>query len=145
MPHYVDTLLCEMIRAEQNNKLSIMGLFGKGIFLQEIPAMMPSFAVLQRWEPTEAEPAGTRLNFSLRLIAPDGTQLFALPPGEVAVPQPPDPMIQIGFQSQGLLIAARGNYEVVTLIDHVERHRYRFFIDIPTPEQRRQLQGFPPI
>jgi hypothetical protein len=145
MPLYVDTILCEIIRSETNNKLSLFGLFGAGLFVPNVPAVIPSLAFLQRWSPTDNEPAGTRVVFSLRLRGPGGVDLIILGPTEVVVPPPPRPLIQVAVQLQGFPVPAEGDYELATIINDEVRNRYTFFAAVPTREQRAHLQGFPNV
>jgi hypothetical protein len=141
MPIYRDTILCEIIRPELNNKLSLFGLFGESIFLSEVPAVLPFLAVVQRWAPTANEPAGSRLAMAFELRGPGLTAIrFALT--EVTVPEPPRPLIQAALQLQGLSIVETGDYELLTFIDGVERNSFMFSIAVPTAPQRQTLRAF---
>jgi hypothetical protein len=143
MPVYIDTILCEMFRPEGNGKISLLGLFGEGIFVAAIPSVLGSLAIFQRWRPTAQEPTGTRMGIAIELRGP-GLNPVRLPETEGAVPPGPSPMMQIVFQVQGLPIQQPGEYELRTYINNVERNLYRFSISVPTEEQRRvlNLQGF---
>jgi hypothetical protein len=145
MPRYADTILCELIRMESNNKLSLFGLFGHGIFVQQVPVVLPGFAFLQRWEPTADELPGTLFSFSIRLRGPN-LDLEIYPPTNVPVPSPPRPLMQIAVQVQGIPFAQEGDYDLLTSVNNEVRHRETFFIVIPTPQQLRDfaLTGFAP-
>jgi hypothetical protein len=142
MPVYVDTILCEMIRPEANGKVSLFGIYGEGIFVSQIPAVL-SIAIFQRWRPTAQEPAGTRIRFAVELRGP-GLAPVRLPESEGTVPPVPPPMLQVAFQLTGMPVQQQGEYEVRTYINGVERNVYTFSISVPTEEQRRalNLQGF---
>src|SRR5579863_2799060 len=108
-----------MIRAESNNKMSLFGLFGNGIFIPQIPAVLPFLAVVQRWTPSANEPYGMRFIFSFR-VRRGALDLIILPESEIVVPPPPGPLMNIAFQIQGFPVAEQGNYEIVTFINNVE-------------------------
>lgn len=147
---YVDTLLCELVRSEANGKISLLGLFGEAILVPSIPGVMSSLAIVQRWRPTTDERPGTMKVFTLELRGP-GIEIQGSPMApprqtvQVIIPGPPLPLIQVGFQLFGFPVQQQGDYQVLTVIDGIERNRSRFFIGVPTEEQRRNfdLRGFP--
>src|SRR6266536_5494036 len=119
MPIYRDTILCELIRPEINNKLSVLGLFGECIFVPSVPTVLSSFAILQRWAPEPNEGPGTRFEMSFELRGP-GLDTIRFAPYEVIVPAPPKPLIQAAVQLQGFPVARTGDYELITFINAVE-------------------------
>jgi hypothetical protein len=147
MPVHLDTILCEAIRPEANGKVSLLGVFGEGIFVPQIPSVLGSLGVFQRWRPTAREPAGTRMRIAAELRGPGVPRPLAIPESEAIVPSGPYPLIQLVFQVQGFPVRQNGDYEIRTYINGVESNLYRFSINIPTEEQRRalNLQGFGPL
>jgi hypothetical protein len=70
MPSFVDTLLCELVRAEANGKLSLLGLFGDAMLVPSIPIVLASLAFVQRWRPNADERPGTKYRSPLNYEAP---------------------------------------------------------------------------
>lgn len=139
MPIYVDTIVCELIRPERNNKLSLLGVFGKAIFLPRIPTKLASLAFAQRWEPATDELEGTNFVFIFEIRGP-GLETIRPPERRITVGPGPYPQLNIALEVRGFPIAEEGNYEFATFIDGRESNIYEFFVAVPTAEQRQRLQ-----
>ena len=61
------TLICDDVRLEMGNKMSLMGLF-QNIFLPQFPATIVKFAVLNHWEGQGA------FQSEIRIIGPDNKE-----------------------------------------------------------------------
>jgi hypothetical protein len=131
--------MCELIRAEQHNKLSLLGLYARVIFVPTIPATFQSLSFLQRWEPTPDEQSGTQFMFSVRLTGPGGFDRVVLPPNRIAIPPPPLPIIQMALTMYGLEFTQQGEYQLATSINETVQSRHTFLVAIPTPDQQRAL------
>lgn len=68
--HLVYSLLCDDIRLEAGNKLSVMGLF-QNIYLHTLPATILKFALLNRWE------GDGEHTTDIKIISPDRTKIIA--------------------------------------------------------------------
>ena len=68
--HLVYSLLCDDIRLEAGNKLSVMGLF-QNIYLHTLPATILKFALLDRWE------GDGEHTTEIKIISPDRTKIIA--------------------------------------------------------------------
>jgi uncharacterized protein DUF6941 len=105
--HY--TILCEDVRLEINNKLSLMGLF-YSIQVPQLPITLLKLVILNHWSGQ-----GQYLS-EVRILTPDRSQPIAVSsPSSFQVP--PD-----GFADNVTIFAninfpAAGNYVVQTLID----------------------------
>ena len=137
MPIYRDTILCEIIRPEANNKLSLFGVFGESIFLPQIPTILGSLAILQRWAPTKEEQPGTKFQMSFEVSGP-AMEPIRFDPYDVVVPGPPRPLIQVAFQIQAFKVTVPGDYEIVTFVNRAETHRFVFTITVPDQQQPQQ-------
>ena len=42
----IHTIVCDDIREEKNNKFSLMGMYGKEIIFNKLPAILPKFCIL---------------------------------------------------------------------------------------------------
>lgn len=105
--HY--TIICEDVRLEVNNKLSLMGLF-YAIQVPQLPVTLLKMAIINHWSGE-----GQYLS-EVRILTPDRTQPIAVsPPSPFQVP--PN-----GFADNVTIFAnvnfpAAGNYLVQTLIN----------------------------
>ena len=105
--HY--TIICEDVRLEINNKLSLMGLF-YAIQVPQLPITLLKLVILNHWSG-----AGQFLS-EVRILTPDRSQPVAVSPPS-AFQVPPD-----GFADNVTIFAnvsfpAAGNYIVQTLIN----------------------------
>ncbi len=144
MPVYVDTIVCDIIRQEANNKVSLLGVFGRAILVPKIPTQLPSLGFVQRWEPTADEPEGTKLAFTFEIRCPGIELPIKLEGSHTSIGPGPYPYVNIAIQIQGFPIPKQGDYQFVTFIDGQERKVYNFFVGIPTEDQlgRFKLTGF---
>src|ERR1044071_10391283 len=105
--HY--TILCEDVRLEINNKLSLMGLF-YSIQVPQLPITLLKLVILNHWSG-----AGQYLS-EVRILTPDRTQPIAVsPPSSIEIPAQ-------GFADNitvfaNLTFPMPGNYVVQTLIN----------------------------
>ena len=139
MPVYVDTLLCEAIRPEANNKVSLLGLFGNAILVPQIPTQLANLAIIQRWEPAPQDQEGRRFTFAIEIRGP-GLAPIRLQEQQLTVGPGPRPQISVAVQIQGFPILQEGDFQIATYIDGMERHVHTFFIGIPTNELRDALR-----
>ena len=61
------TLICDDVRIEMGNKMSLMGLF-QNIFLPQFPATVVKFAILNHWEGTGS------FTSEIRIVDPNGNE-----------------------------------------------------------------------
>lgn len=122
-----------MIRPEMNNKVSLIGLLGSGIIVPQIPTVLSLLGIVQKWQPTPNERAGTVIRMGFELRGP-GLAPVRFEDQETVVPDVPHPVIQVGVQLQGLPITQDGEYEVITYINgEQQRNSYQFSISVPRP------------
>lgn len=75
MPTLIDTIVCESIRQEANNKMSLLGIFGDEILVPRFPYQFPSLAVFQRWALTDEEFRHGSVLCRVDFTLPQGTPL----------------------------------------------------------------------
>jgi hypothetical protein len=103
------TLLCDDVRLEVGNKLSLMGVF-QNIMVQQLPISLIKFAVVNHWRGE-----GTHLS-EVRILTPDRQQ-------PIAVSQPtPFEIAPGGFADNisffvNVTFPIAGQYWVQTLVD----------------------------
>jgi hypothetical protein len=144
MPEYIDTLISDGVRIEANNKLTILGLLGDAIFVPQIPILLASLAILQRWKPSQGEAPGRAFSFSFEIHGPEQMPPIVVPSQNVIVPDGPRPTLNFMVQMQAFAIPHEGDYEVRTFVDGRNRKTYTFFIGVPSANRRSQLSGFNP-
>lgn len=64
MPRYIDTFVCDDVRRELGNKLSIMGLYGLSIGVPSFPWHASVLWIVQRWTDLP-EPTTVRFQITL--------------------------------------------------------------------------------
>ena len=79
------SLLCDDIRLEAGNKLSVMGIF-QNIYLQTLPSTILKFALLNHWEGNGEHTTEIKIVSSDRrkIIANTAPSTFSLTPGGFA-------------------------------------------------------------
>jgi len=124
--HY--TIMCEDVRLEINQKLSLMGLF-YGIQVPQLPVTLLKIVILNHWSGE-----GQYLS-EVRILSPDRTQpIAASPPSPFEIPAN-------GFADNITIFAnisfpAAGNYVVQTLVNsNVYSEQVLTVSDIPTQHE----------
>jgi hypothetical protein len=124
--HY--TIMCEDVRLEINQKLSLMGLF-YGIQVPQLPVTLLKMVILNHWSGE-----GQYLS-EVRILSPDRTQPIAVsPPSPFEIPAN-------GFADNITIFAnisfpAAGNYVVQTLVNsNVYSEQVLTVSDIPTQHE----------
>ena len=103
------TIMCEDVRLEVNNKLSLMGLF-YAIQVQQLPVTLLKMAIINHWSGD-----GQYLS-EVRILTPDRSQPIAVsPPSPFQVP--PNGFADNVTIFANVIFPAAGNYLVQTLIN----------------------------
>ena len=74
----VYTLLCDDVRLEMGNKMSLMGLF-QNVLLPQFPATILKFAILNHWE------GQGRFESEIRILGPDGKETVRSRPAKFEI------------------------------------------------------------
>jgi hypothetical protein len=72
---YRCVLVCEDIRQETGGRVSLMGVLGSRLFVQDFPLLFPKFCLFIEW----GEITG-RFNVTLNIVPPKGVSLPAVKP-----------------------------------------------------------------
>jgi hypothetical protein len=120
----VFSILCDDVRLEMGNKLSLMGVF-QNIFLPSFPSVLLKFAVVNHWEGTG------QFETQVRILTPDRR--------EIAVSAPS----RFGIETQGyadnitfftnVAFDRPGTYTVQIFIDGRPVEEKRFYIHHVSP------------
>jgi hypothetical protein len=146
MPTYVDTIICDDFRQEIGNKLTLNGVLGEEVYLPQIPTLLPSLTILQRWRVANEEIVRGVGQFSFALEPPD-EKVQQFPP----VPTPPIQkgvhvtMANFVLKFVGLPIRVKGEYKFKTLINGVEMNVYRFYVLPVADMQAAQVPQIRPV
>jgi hypothetical protein len=144
MPVHIATLLCDAVRPEANNKLSLLGVFGSAIFVPQVPSQLASLAIVQWWEPVPEEVPGTSIMFAMELRGP-GITAMRMPEQAMVIPANAGPhrtQLAMVAQIQGFPIAQQGDYQIATFVNGREAHLHTFYAGTPDNQQRERLIGF---
>jgi hypothetical protein len=148
MPEYIDTIICEDIRPEMGNKVTLAGVFGEELVLPQVPFQLPSLAIMQRWRLTNEEVDRGVGQFAYELEWP-GHKRNRFPPHQM----PPQKGVNLTtmsfvFKFVGLVLPAAGEYTFRTYLNDREVHSYKFYVVLPAqlvgPQQQRPAIGFRP-
>ena len=130
MPRHVDTILCEDIREEVGQKLTLVGVFSREILLTTPPApVIPSIAFVQRWEFSREELQNSpRVRF--RLTGPEGFPAIEVPEQGIARPALShfEPTVNFNLRITPFPTQHRGEYQLRTFFQNREEYRFDFFI-----------------
>jgi len=125
------TILCEDVRLEAGNKLTIVGVF-YGIYVSQLPVTIIKFAVLNHWRGE-----GTYLT-EVRILSPDRSQA-------IVVSHPSSFQVPLNGYADNVNIFANvsfpvaGEYVVQTLVDsHLFSERI-LTVGIARPEEGSAL------
>lgn len=143
MPTLVDTIICENIRQEANNKVSLLGVFGDEVLVPHFPHQFPSLAVFQRWTLSDEEYRRGAVTFRIELRPPQGDSIV-LPDNATPLNPASAHSVNIAIQLGGLPVTNKGTFSVVTFFDNHEAHVHRFTIRTPSRSEieHLRLSGF---
>jgi hypothetical protein len=148
MPTYIDTILCEDVRQEMGNKLSLAGVFGEEMVLPQVPTAVPSFAIMQRWRLTNEElDRGNLGQFAFEIQFPQGhANRF---PAQMNTPMRGINVTTMSFIFKfiNMVFPQRGEYRFRTYINEREANVYKFYVllaaELPGLQQPQPVR--PPI
>ncbi len=129
MPTYSDTILCEDVRPELNNKLMLAGVFGDEIIVPQIPAVLESLCFVQRWRvPNDEVDRGTG-QFSFVIEWPNGQKQIIPPAGPAVVGKGVHTAnLTFVFKFAGFPLHSKGEHKFRTSINDVEKNVFSFYV-----------------
>jgi hypothetical protein len=107
-PKLLYSILCDDVRIEMGNKLSLMGIF-ENVFLQTFPAVILRFAAVNHWI------GAGDFQTQVRILSPDGREVAASAPSKFRI-EPDGYADNVTFFANVSLDRA-GTYAVQTAID----------------------------
>lgn len=128
---HVITLICDDVRQELGNKLSIMGIYDDTIIPSELPARLQKLAFFQRWEDVE-DAQTVRIEFSGTALAGShiiNGEIVAEPPGSA-----PKTKLQILVGLGPFLIEREGQINVSTYFNDANRAAYMRTLHVKAKE-----------
>jgi hypothetical protein len=102
-------LLCDDVRLEVGNKLSLMGIFQE-IFVQQLPVVLPKIAIVSQWT------GEGNFTSEVRILSPDRTAMIANSPAAPFQIPPHGYANNVTFFIN-LQFERAGNYIVQTLLN----------------------------
>lgn len=138
MPTLIDTIVCENIRQEANNKLSLLGVFGDEVLVPHFPHQFQSLAFFQRWSLAEDEYRRGTVTCRIEIRPPQGEPII-LADNHIPLNPAAAHSVTIGIQLGGLSIQSEGTLLIATFFDNQELHVHRFAIRIPSRNEVEQL------
>jgi len=107
-PKLLYSILCDDVRIEMGNKLSLMGIF-ENVFLPTFPAVVLRFAAVNHWV------GAGDFQTQVRIIAPDGKEIAMSAPSMFRI-EPEGYADNVTFFAN-VSIERAGTYSVQTAID----------------------------
>jgi hypothetical protein len=128
-PQYVDTLICDDIRQEINNKLSLIGVYGYRIYVKEFPYTFGKFCAYQSFR-------GGRGKFTATIVFVDseGKEMTRSP--EMPLDISHDDQLRRMVFAVGvgpLKFDKPGTYEIRTALNGKDVCKYVFSIEKAPP------------
>lgn len=74
-PKLIDWIICDDVRTEVGEKLTMVGVYSKDIIVPMIPLLLPQLYLVTKWDIS----GGHFEEISFRLESPDGGQLGPVP------------------------------------------------------------------
>lgn len=139
MPTLIDTIICENIRQEANNKLSLLGVFGDEVLVPHFPHQFQSLAVFQRWSLSEDEYRRGFVTCRVEIRLPEADPII-LQDSQITLNPAAARSITIAIQVGGLLIQREGSLLIATFFNNQELHVHRFAIRVPSRNEIDQLR-----
>src|SRR5882762_5583690 len=81
------SFICDDIRSERGNKVSLMGLYDEKILLPQVPARLAKLCLFQRWSKV---PYGSAVTFELRgsaIVSPKSLETKLLKQADKTIPK----------------------------------------------------------
>ena len=128
-PQYLDTLICDDIRQEVSNKLSLIGVYGDKIYVKEFPYTFVKLCAYQLFR-------GGRGKFTATILFVDseGKELTRSPEMPVDIPQGEKlRRVALAFGVSPLKFDKAGPCEIRTTLDGKDICKYVFSIEKAPP------------
>jgi hypothetical protein len=114
MPNLISSAVCDDVRAEQGNKVSLVGYYGQSINVGVLPTVLPKLCFFADSDSLEGAAV-----FSVRSIGPSGQMLLEMQNMPVSRPQAGTEMIPesyrhrvIVFQIAPMVLNEAGEYSI---------------------------------
>jgi uncharacterized protein DUF6941 len=129
LPKFEYTLVCDDIREEQSNKLSIIGMYNETIFVSKLPYTFPKLCFLFSYKDIRA---GDK--FEIILKNPSGKTLSKKINGTVPVEIKGYVRFRLLAIFSPLKIETQGDYKIVIIIN--EKKSVESLVSIKCPEEK---------
>jgi uncharacterized protein DUF6941 len=132
-PRLETIIICDDIRPELGNKLTLVGVYGKQIFLGgdvKFPAALPKLCVFLRWSGVKG--GGDKISFSVEY---DGKEMGKSPaPTALEVPRFGDDYSQTSIQMVPFPLTGFGDYTLKVFLNDHETDSAILKISPPQPK-----------
>jgi hypothetical protein len=144
----VASFICDDIRSEEGNKVSLMGLYDESMLLPQIPAKIPKLCLFQRWSEV---PVGAKVNIEVR-GAPLTKQVRVEAKAEKTddgttrdekVPQPTHTRANLQFLLASVDITAEGTLEFLVSWEGsaAPDHVHRIHVSVAKPAAKHKSES----
>lgn len=132
VPTLINFAVCDDIRAERDNKLTLVGYYGTSMNVGAIPGTLPKLCFLAQFA---AFPRAERLRF--RILSPSGSVVMETPEVQVAASDPANPVPEpyrqslLIFQIAPMNVTEQGPYRVEFIFADSAPVATGFYIALP--------------
>lgn len=109
--NYKSVLMCEDIRHETGGRVSLMGILGSKLYVQEFPLFFPKFCLFIEWGEIDG-----KMTVKMKISAPEGVQLPNVQPTAEIRGQPGIPARSM-IVLNGFMFPKPGEYVFEFLVD----------------------------
>lgn len=132
-PEYLATILCDDIRREVNNKISLIGVYGNQIIVPDLPFFFGHLGIIQLWRGGEGQ-----FEVGFALFDPAGKELARVPKLPMTLPGKLESTGRLVIRLDGLKVEAAGSYKLITTFSGETVGKYTFTIEKAPPEYKFQ-------
>lgn len=122
-------ILCDDVRHEVGNKLSLMGVYGADLCISRLPAMLPHLCIVVMLEGI----VKTFHDIQARVLLPDSQPLFLTIPGPPRVFEGSNHTIVVAFAPAKINSSGKGILELYFFNEDVPQIHYEFAIKETMP------------
>ena len=128
LPENLDTILCDDIRREVNNKITLIGIYGNKIIVPDLPFLLGHLGILQLWRGGNG-----KFNVHCAVLDPDGTELARTPELPLTLSQEHGTTGRVIISFGGVKIEKAGTHKIVTTFNGEKIGEYGFMIEKAPP------------
>lgn len=127
------SIICDDIRREIGNKISLMGIYNENITIPTVPFMFPKLSFHLVFD--KFEQGG---NVTIKILSPENEELFKIGPNKVDLPRQIDePKCMMDLSIINLNLKKEGPYRLLCIFDEDEDLKHELVFNIKVKESTK--------